>query len=218
MSSGRSGNRLITGNPIVQAGNRQKASLVRQAKTMIHGRIKLREKQSFEYTVIKTRFSTTPQMSLTDYSFGKSVRTSNLCMTLVIFPTIVYRQIISLIIHCITIPVGQKFTYTKFFKCIFKLLVVTVLSHCCNSRTDSGEARVESHASSETQPTQAALLLNTARIQPGSQPHQFVGGNTVHLATWSACTAPCPPQESREETRISLPAKPSLTQTMLGQL
>ena len=28
-------------------------------------------------------------------------------------PTIVYRQIISLIIQCITIPVGQKFTYTK---------------------------------------------------------------------------------------------------------
>ena len=34
-------------------------------------------------------------------------------MTQVIFPTIVYRQIISLIIHSITIPVGQKFTYTK---------------------------------------------------------------------------------------------------------
>jgi hypothetical protein len=34
-------------------------------------------------------------------------------MTQVIFPTIVYRQIISLIIHCISIPVGQKFTYTK---------------------------------------------------------------------------------------------------------
>ena len=34
-------------------------------------------------------------------------------MTQVIFPTIVYRQIISLIIHCFTIPVGQKFTYTE---------------------------------------------------------------------------------------------------------
>ena len=34
-------------------------------------------------------------------------------MTQVIFPTIVYRQIISLIIHCIEIPVGYKFTYTK---------------------------------------------------------------------------------------------------------
>ena len=36
-----------------------------------------------------------------------------LCAWQVFFPTIVYRQIISLIIHCITIPVGQKSTYTK---------------------------------------------------------------------------------------------------------
>ena len=50
---------------------------------------------------------------LTNYSFGKSVRTSTLCMTQVMFPTIVYRQIFSLIIHCITIPVFQKFTYNK---------------------------------------------------------------------------------------------------------
>jgi hypothetical protein len=35
-------------------------------------------------------------------------------MTQVIIPTIVYRQIISLITHCITIPVGrQMFAYTK---------------------------------------------------------------------------------------------------------
>ena len=46
-------------------------------------------------------------------SFGKSVRTSTLYMTQVIFPTIVFRQIISLIIHCITIPVFQNFTYTE---------------------------------------------------------------------------------------------------------
>ena len=84
----------------------------------------------------------------------------------------------------------------------------------------SGETKVEGHVSSKTQPNQAALLLNTARIQPGSQPHQCVGGNTVHLATWLVCTAPGPPQESlvRDETRISLPAKPSLTRTTLGQL
>jgi hypothetical protein len=46
-----------------------------------------------------------------------------LCMTQVIFTIIVYRQIISLIIHCITFPVGQKFTYTQsVFGCIdFKL-------------------------------------------------------------------------------------------------
>ena len=40
-------------------------------------------------------------------------------------------------------------------------LVVTVLSHRCNSHMDSGEAKVESRASSETQPNQAALLLDT---------------------------------------------------------
>jgi hypothetical protein len=91
-------------------------------------------------------------------------------------------------------------------------LVATILSHRYNSRTGSGETKVESHASSDTHPNQAALLLNTARIQPGSQPHQCVRGNTVHLATL-ACTAPSPPQESlvRNETRISLPAKPSQT-------
>jgi hypothetical protein len=45
------------------------------------------------------------------------------------------------------------------------------------------EMKVKSHASSETQPNQAAMLLYTAHIQPGSQPHQCVGGNIVHLAT-----------------------------------
>ena len=58
-------------------------------------------------------FNHASNVLLTNYSFGKSVRTSTLCMTLVIFPTIVYIQIISLIIRCITISVGLKFTYTK---------------------------------------------------------------------------------------------------------
>ena len=40
-------------------------------------------------------------------------------------------------------------------------LVVTVLSYRCNSPTDSGEVKVDSHASSETLPCQAALLLDT---------------------------------------------------------
>jgi hypothetical protein len=71
-------------------------------------------------------------------------------------------------------------------------LVATILSHRYNSRTGSGETKVESHASSDTQPNQAVLLLNTARIQPGSQPHQYVRGNTVHLATLVSvhCTRP----------------------------
>ena len=45
-----------------------------------------------------------------------------------------------------------------------QLLVVTVLSHRYNSRTDAGEVKIESHASSETQPNQAALLLNTEPV------------------------------------------------------
>jgi hypothetical protein len=64
-----------------------------------------------------------------------------------------------------------------------QLLVITILSHRYNCRTGSGETKVESYESSKTQPNQAALLLNTARIQPGSHPHQCVGGNTVHLVT-----------------------------------
>ena len=48
---------------------------------------------------------------LTNYSFGKSVRTSTLGMTQ--FFQQMFTAIISLIIHCITIPVGHKCTYTK---------------------------------------------------------------------------------------------------------
>ena len=39
-------------------------------------------------------------------------------------------------------------------------LVVTFLSHRCTSCKVSGEAKFESHASSETRPHQAALLLD----------------------------------------------------------
>ena len=61
---------------------------------------------------LNSYFNHSTHFLLTNYSFGKSVRTSTLCMTQVIFPTIVYRLIVSLIIHCITIPLGQTFTYT----------------------------------------------------------------------------------------------------------
>jgi hypothetical protein len=70
----------------------------------------------FTYTkvaVINLFFNHSTNFLLTNYSFCKSVRTSTWCMTQVIFPIIVNRQIISLIIHCITIPVGQKFAYSK---------------------------------------------------------------------------------------------------------
>ena len=98
------------------------------------------------------------------------------------------------------------------------MLVVTIMSHRYNSRTGSGKTKVERNASPKTQPNQAALLLiNTARIQPRRQPHQCVGGNTVHLATWLACTMPGPPQESL--VRDDIPTgQPSLTRTTLCQL
>jgi hypothetical protein len=54
-------------------------------------------------------FNHSTNILLTNYSFGKSVRTSTLCMTQVIFPTL----FTDTLIHCITIPVGQKFTCTK---------------------------------------------------------------------------------------------------------
>ena len=105
-----------------------------------------------------------------------------------------------------------------------QLLVATILSHRYNSRTGSGETKVESHAPSDTQPNLAALLLNTARIQRASTPEAsrtHVSEET--LCTWQpwlACTAPGPPPESlvREETRTSLPTRPSLPPTTQGQL
>jgi hypothetical protein len=65
-------------------------------------------------------------------------------------------------------------------------LVVIVLSHGCNSHTDSGEVKVECCASSETRPSQAALLLDNARLtRKPTAPS--VRRNTVHLATVSVC-------------------------------
>ena len=65
-----------------------------------------------------------------------------------------------------------------------------------------------------TQP--AVLLLNTARIQPGSQPE----ATPCTWQPWLARAAPGPPQESlvRDETRRSLPTNPSLPRPTLGQL
>jgi hypothetical protein len=102
----------------------------------------------------------------------------------------------------------RLFSYSQFFfLCSLKKLFYPfflpnfVASNCCSSYYlvsslqlpyGSGETKVEGHASSDTQPNQAALLLNTVRIQLGSQPHQCAGGNTVHLATLASahCARP----------------------------
>jgi hypothetical protein len=106
------------------------------------------------------------------------------------------------------------------FRGIQLFLVATILSHRYNSRTGSGETKVESHASSDTQPNQAALLLNTAPSNPEASRTNVSEETLCTWQPWLARTAPGPPQESlvSDETRIFLRAKPSLTRTTLVQL
>ena len=112
------------------------------------------------------------------------------------------------------------FLYIYFFK-FTPFSWYPIVSSCLIAKTHiRARERRRSKAMRPPKHNPTKRTPNTARIQPGSQPHQCVGGNTVHLATWLACTAPSPPQESlvRDETRISVPAKPSLTRSTLGQL
>ena len=98
------------------------------------------------------------------------------------------------------------FNYTPFSPQFSGIqLVVTVLSHRCNFRTYSGEAKVESCASSETQPSEATLLkLEASRTN--------VSEETPY--TWRPCRRALrrkKPQELlvRDGTKTSLLAKPS---------
>ena len=104
-------------------------------------------------------------------------------------------------------------------------LVATILSHRYNSRMGSGETKVESHASSDTQPNQAAIecyfpqcFLTQHASNPEASRTNVSEETLCTWQPWLARTVPGPPQESlvHNETRISLPAKPSLT--TLGQL
>ena len=100
------------------------------------------------------------------------------------------------------------------------VVVATILSHRYNSRTGSGETKVESHAFPDTQPNQPHCFLTQRASNPEASRTNVSEETLCTCQLWLACTAPDPPQESlvRDETRISLPAKPSLTQTTLGQL
>ena len=100
-----------------------------------------------------------------------------------------------------------------------QLLVATILSHHYNSCTGSGETKVESHASSDTQPNQPYCFLTQRTSNPEASCTNVSEGTPCTWQPWLARTAPSPPQESlvRDETRTSLPAKPCLTQTTLGQ-
>ena len=90
-------------------------------------------------------------------------------------------------------------------------MAVTVLLPRYNSPTDSGEVKVERHASSETRPNQATHCFLTQFPLNLEASHTNVSEETLHLATGSACIVPSPPQESLvcDGTRTSLPAKPS---------
>ena len=61
--------------------------------------VEVRRLHTLRLESLKLVFNHSTNFLLTNYSFGESVRTSNLCLAQVIFPTIVYRQIISLVIH-----------------------------------------------------------------------------------------------------------------------
>ena len=100
------------------------------------------------------------------------------------------------------------------------VVVATILSHRYNSRTGSGETKVESHASSDTQPNQPYCFLTQHASNREASRNNVSEETPCVWQAWLARTAPGPPQESlvRDETRISLPAKPSLTRTTLGQL
>ena len=100
------------------------------------------------------------------------------------------------------------------------VVVATILSHRYNSRTGSGETKVESHASSDTQPNQPHCFLTQRTSNPEASRTNVSEETLCTWQPWLGRTAPVPPQESlvRNETRTSLPAKPSLTRTTLGQL
>ena len=67
-----------------------------------------------------------------------------------------------------------------------------------------------------TQPSRTALTQRASN--PEASRTNVSEETPCTWVPWLACTAPGPPQESlvRDETRISLPVKPSLTRATLG--
>jgi hypothetical protein len=101
-----------------------------------------------------------------------------------------------------------------FYSLFSPQLVVTVLSHHCNSRTDSGEVKVKSRASSKTQPRQARLTQKPAA--PMCRRKHCTPGNRVSLH------APGPAHHRSLQSAIGQghPGRPNppLTRMTLGQL
>jgi hypothetical protein len=74
-------------------------------------------------------------------------------------------------LYCAQQPINYK-NVLVLLNIFCDIQLVVSLSHRCNSSTDLGKAKVESHASSETQPCQATLLLHTEASRTNA-----LGGN-----------------------------------------
>jgi hypothetical protein len=95
---------------------------------------------------------------------------------------------------------------------LFKFFPFFMVSNCCSSywRDEGWKSCILRYT---TQPSSTASYPEASRTIVSEE-------TPCTWQPWLAHTAPGPPQESlvRDETRISLPAKPSLTGTTLGQL
>jgi hypothetical protein len=88
--------------------------IVLSVTSLQHWQLKLEVYIHLGWSHYKSFFNHSTNVLLTNYSLASRLGHLLCAWHRIIFPTIVYRQIISHIIHCITIPVGQKFTCTKF--------------------------------------------------------------------------------------------------------
>jgi hypothetical protein len=123
------------------------------------------------------------------------------------------------LIHCFTLSFFIWPLFPPQFHCILIGSYSLVSSLQLQYGLGRGEGREPCVLHNTTQPSRTASWHN-ARLTRKQVTPMCQRKHTVHLAIWSACTAPGPPQESleRDGTRTSLPAKHSLTRTTLGQL
>ena len=118
--------------------------------------------------------------------------------------------------HCATRE-GILFYLFIYFCTFYPFLVISNwLQSCLIAATPvlTREANVESRASPETQP-KPHCFLTQCPLYPEASRTNVSEETPCTWQPWLAYIAPGPPQESlvRDETRISLPAKPSLTRT-----
>ena len=90
------------------------------------------------------------------------------------------------------------------------VLVATILSHRYNSRMAQERRRLKVMRPPIHNPTKPHCFLTQRASNPEASRTNVSEETPCTWQPWLACTAPGPPQESlvRDETRISLPAKP----------